>query len=226
MGLAELLEIQPGVTAVIGSGGKTTLLRVLGEELAGRGHRVILTTTTKIFPFSGIPTLTAPTESQLTAVLTEQKLICVGTPFGDTGKLTAPRIPMARLAQRADYVLVESDGSASRPLKAHDGHEPVIPTGAKRTICVAGLSGFGKPIREAAHRPEIFAELAGVTVEDAATPESTAQVLRAEALADQYVFNQADTVEQWEWARRCGELLDRPWTVAALEKGVWGTCVL
>ena len=36
MGLAELLEVRPGVTAVIGGGGKTSLLRVLGEELARR----------------------------------------------------------------------------------------------------------------------------------------------------------------------------------------------
>ena len=34
MGLAELLDIRPGVTAIIGSGGKTTLLQMLGEELA------------------------------------------------------------------------------------------------------------------------------------------------------------------------------------------------
>lgn len=34
MTLSQLLDIRPGVTAVIGGGGKTTLLRTLGEELA------------------------------------------------------------------------------------------------------------------------------------------------------------------------------------------------
>ena len=52
--LAELLTIRPGVTAVIGGGGKTTLLRTLGEELAGQ-HTVLLCTTTKIFPFPDLP---------------------------------------------------------------------------------------------------------------------------------------------------------------------------
>ena len=33
MTLSQLLDIRPGVTAVIGGGGKTTLLRTLGEEL-------------------------------------------------------------------------------------------------------------------------------------------------------------------------------------------------
>ena len=40
MTLSQLLDIRPGVTAVIGGGGKTTLLRTLGEELAGQ-HPVL-----------------------------------------------------------------------------------------------------------------------------------------------------------------------------------------
>ena len=51
MTLSQLLDIRPGVTAVIGGGGKTTLLRTLGEELAGQ-HPVLLCTTTKILLFS------------------------------------------------------------------------------------------------------------------------------------------------------------------------------
>ena len=226
MGLAELLDIRPGVTAIIGSGGKTTLLQMLGEELAEQGCRVILTTTTKIFPFSDVKMLTVPTEDEIAAAFAQQKLVCVGTPFGDTGKLTAPELSMECLARLADCVLVEADGSARLPMKAHEPHEPVIPAGANQTICVVGLSGFGRPIREAVHRPERFAELADVTVESAATPELVARVLRAEALADRYVFNQAEEVERWAWARRCGELLDRPWMAAALQRGVFGTCEL
>ena len=55
--LSERLGIRPGVTAVIGGGGKTTLLRTLGTELAADGARVLLCTTTKIFPFDGLPKL-------------------------------------------------------------------------------------------------------------------------------------------------------------------------
>ena len=53
MKLSELLNIQPGVTAIIGSGGKTTLIKTLGRELAEE-HSVLLTTTTKIMPFAEI----------------------------------------------------------------------------------------------------------------------------------------------------------------------------
>ena len=37
MELWKLLDIRPGLTAVIGSGGKTSLLRVLAQELSRRG---------------------------------------------------------------------------------------------------------------------------------------------------------------------------------------------
>ena len=50
MQLYERLGVPCGVTAVIGSGGKTTLLSALSRELPGT---VILTTTTHILPFEG-----------------------------------------------------------------------------------------------------------------------------------------------------------------------------
>ena len=47
MELWKLLDIRPGLTAVIGSGGKTSLLPVLAQELSRRGS-VLLATTTHI----------------------------------------------------------------------------------------------------------------------------------------------------------------------------------
>lgn len=194
MGLRELLDIRPGVTAVIGGGGKTTLLRTLGEELAAE-NRVLLCTTTKIFPFAGLENLPDPTEEELAAALGPHRLICAGAPVPGTGKLTAPGIPMARLAELADFVLVEADGSAQRPLKAHAPHEPVIPEEANQTICVVGASGFGKPIAEAAHRPALYAKLAGVPESAPATVETEAAVLLAEGLYSRVFINQAETAE-------------------------------
>ena len=217
MTLTELLNIRPGVTAVIGSGGKTTLLRTLGTELAEAGGRVLLCATTKIYPFPGLPC--AHDRAELDA-LAPSPLLCAGAPLAH-GKLTALEVPMADLAARVDYVRVEADGSARLPLKAHASHEPVIPPEVNQTICVVGISGFGRPIREAVHRPERFAALAGAWAEDAATPENTARVLVAEALADRYFFNQADTPELWEWARRCGERLPWPWAAGSLQKGLY-----
>lgn len=221
MELWSLLGVRPGVTAVIGSGGKTTLLRALGKELAA-SHRVLLCTTTKIYPFPGIPL--AETAEDLERLATGYPLICAGGPVAGTGKLTAPKQSLAELAERFDYVLVEADGSAGRPLKAHASHEPVIPSEANRTICVVGASGFGRPIREAVHRPERYAALAGVSESAAATPETEAAVLRAEGLGDIIYVNQAETDAARAAARNLAGLLKIPVMAGSLWRGEYETC--
>lgn len=217
MKLSACLDIRPGVTAVIGGGGKTTLLRVLGEELAEAGNRVLLCASTKILPFAGLENLTAPSEEALAEALEKRRLVCAGSPVPGTGKLTAPPVPMARLAALADYVLVEADGSAGRPMKAHAPHEPVIPAEANQTVLVIGASGFGQPIFQAAHRPERYAALAGVSLDAEVTPEIAAAVIDAEGFADRVLVNQVETAEQIAAARRLEELLACPVLSSALK---------
>ena len=113
--LYEKLSIPRGVTAVIGSGGKTTLLRTLSRELPGT---VLLATTTHILPFEGVPLVTDGGEAAVRRALAESRVVCVGTPAAE-GKLTAPSLPFSVLTRLADYVLVEADGSR-RP--GHSGH--------------------------------------------------------------------------------------------------------
>ena len=216
---AEALGVWKGVTAVIGGGGKTTLLRTLGEELAEE-NRVLLCTTTKIFPFPALPCAT--TAEALDS--REHRLLCAGTPVPGTGKLTAPPVPMAELASRFDYVLVEADGSAQRPLKAHAAHEPVIPAEAGQVICVVGASGFGRPVSEAAHRPELYARLAGVSVEDTAAPETEAAVLRAEGLHHRIYVNQVEASPALAASKALAALLDCPVLAGSLHRREYFVC--
>ena len=87
--LWELLEIEKGLTAVMGSGGKTGLLYELAEELRPYGT-VLLATTTHImrppqYPF-------AATAAELASALTSHGAACAGS-FTAEGKLTAPDFP-------------------------------------------------------------------------------------------------------------------------------------
>ena len=216
MELSSLLGISEGVTAVIGGGGKTTLLWTLGQELAGKGGRVLLYTTTKILPFPGIPC--AKSLAELEKLRGRHRLLCAGMVLPETGKLTALDVPMERLASGFDYVLVEADGAARRPLKAHAAHEPVIPPGANQTICVVGASGFGRPVCEAAHRPERYAALAGCAVGYKATPETEAAVLTAEALHRRVFVNQVETEAALSAARALGGLLECPVLAGSLRQ--------
>ena len=106
MKLTQCLEIKKGVTAVIGGGGKTTLTHVLARELAPVG-KVIITTSTKIWPPEEITYLLEPTESEIAVALKKENVICVGKAH-ETGKLTACSVPIFRLAQLCDYLLVEA----------------------------------------------------------------------------------------------------------------------
>lgn len=200
------LEIRRGVTAIIGSGGKTSLIDRLCRELPGT---VIVCTSTHIFPAEGLPLFTGKLDA-----MPCQKL-CLGTP-AEQGKLTAPVQSFEELAQLADFVLVEADGSKHLPLKAHLDHEPVIPACANQVIQVVGISGIGCPIEQAAHRPERFAERCGAAVTDIATLERVSTVLNTEALADRYVLNQADDEEARKWGLSLSFLLKKPTIITHL----------
>ena len=218
MKLGQALEIRRGVTAVIGGGGKTTLLRVLGEELAEAGHTVLLCTTTKIYPFPGLVNLSAPSEQALRRTLRSARLAAAGTPIPGTDKWGALELSMDCLMALANFVLVEADGSAGRPMKAHAAHEPVVPLQANQTILVVGASGFGHPIAQAAHRPERYARLAGVSPDALVSPEVEAAVLEAENLHDTVYINQVDTEERMSDAKKLKELLPCPVSAGALQQ--------
>ena len=230
--LASAFKIAPGITAIIGSGGKSTLLRTLGLELMRAGGRVLLCTTTHMFPVAGVPwdgssrRLDAapwkPGASHVPGCTCEA---CAGLARGsicqagvldpETGKLSAPAEPFNELAQRFDYVLTEADGSKRLPLKAHAAWEPVIPTGTANVIWVVGASGFGKPISEVVHRPELFRERCGCEPTDTATPGRVAMVLNAEMQAlelstARVMLNQADTLSDPTMADRFQAALSHP----------------
>ena len=202
----EALQVCPGITAIIGGGGKTTLLYRLARELEGRGS-VIVTTSTHIFKPTDLPF--ALTAGKVSGIL------CVGMPC-ENGKLSAPQQSFRELTALADYVLVEADGSAGRPLKAHASHEPVIPREANQVICVVGASGLNRPAAVKVHRPERFMALSG---SDTAAPEAVAAVLNKEALHTRVLINQADSPERIAAARELARLLNCPVVVASLQKG-------
>ena len=229
--LASALKIEPGITAIIGSGGKSTLLKMLGLELIRGGGRVLLCTTTHMFPVAGGPwdgtsrrldaapgkPGTPPVPGctcEACAGLVRGSICQAGVLDPETGKLSAPAEPIDQLAQRFDYVLAEADGSKRLPLKAHAAWEPVIPAAAANVVWVVGASGLGKPINEAVHRPELFCERCGCERTDIATPERVAQVLNAEMQMlnlnnARIMLNQVDTLADPTMADRFEAALGR-----------------
>ena len=91
MNRAKLLEILgqdlPRVVALMGAGGKTTLLHALGDMLARQGKRVVLTTTTHLGWEAGTCAPDSPEE--LNVVLSRQSgPVLAGYPDPSGRKLT------------------------------------------------------------------------------------------------------------------------------------------
>lgn len=185
--LCDVLEMGKGVTAVIGSGGKTSLIEQLAQELQGRGT-VLICTTTKMWRPAADAVL-CRTKEETIAALKSGKITYIGD-INEQNKLIPPAFDGWWLL--ADYVLVEADGSAGLPLKAHAEWEPVLPPVCGKVICVVGASGIGKPIQTVAHRPERFAALCGKKVTDTVEEANIAAVLSAEKYHDCVFINQAD----------------------------------
>ena len=175
-GLIAALEPPRGVIALVGGGGKTTLMLRLARELAQSGARVIVTTTTHIFPPEGIPTSNPATVDAAKKTLAQDNLVCFGTQ-AEQGKLSAPSLSFDDIEPLADYVLVEADGAKHLPLKAPAEHEPVIPIQTHLVVAVAGLDGAGQPIREIAFRPALYAGLCGKDERETVTERDIARVL-------------------------------------------------
>ena len=88
MQIAPLLHVGRGVTAIIGGGGKTTLMETLAGELSKKG-KVIITTTTHICRPKQYETLLDADEAAVSAALERSGIVCVASQ-AESGKLCAP----------------------------------------------------------------------------------------------------------------------------------------
>lgn len=179
--LSELFGLgEERVLALVGAGGKTTTMFALAHELAGRGWRVAVSTTTHIFCPDARQCPAVVTDGdpkKIAAALRETRLVTVGVPCAD-GKLSAPADEQLRyLQEAADYLLLESDGSRGLPIKAPNESEPVLYAGTEKIIAVGGLSCLGKPLEQVCHRAPLAQALLGVESGHLLTARDVAQLL-------------------------------------------------
>lgn len=210
------LAIPHGLTALVGGGGKTTLLWRLAKQFASCG-RVLVTTTTHIFPPEDVPVLQNPTVKDIREAFISERLLCIGAPV-ENGKLADAGIPFFALLPLCDYIFVEADGAKHHPLKAPAANEPVLPKETACVIAVAGMSGIGKTIAQAAHRPDRYAGVLGCDTAHVITPEDVARVLCSDAGQRKHVaseipyyivLNQADTKTLRDKGQQIAAALDK-----------------
>ena len=143
------------VIAVVGSGGKTTLIARLAKQSREAGMKTAVMTTTHMWLprcFSGAGMRISEAKQKM-----EQEGIVVFGQKGqgrEEGKLVFPgQAAYEELCRQADLTLVEADGSRGLPMKYPDqGREPVIPGNVDAIFVVFGLSAVGKPLNQVCHR--------------------------------------------------------------------------
>ena len=155
--ISNLLDLQKNeVIAIVGSGGKTSLLQHLAME--NKDKKTLLSTTTKMYPPDCDKHITEDENLQIGRNLFYEQC--------RDGKISVQDISKLKtLCQKADLSLLECDGARMLPLKGWDDHEPQIPDFATLTIGILPLWVLGAPVLGThIHRLEHFCAITGAVV--------------------------------------------------------------
>ena len=159
--------------ALVGGGGKTAFLFALDRELRQAGKRVLTSTTTKVWHAEALKSPRVifvkgnpAWRTDLQETLEKEGHLFLAEALLDSGKVQGITPSLAdELYEDAsiDYLLIEADGSAGRPVKAPDWHEPVIPVSVTRVVALMGLEALGRPMGpEVVFRQELVGKITGL----------------------------------------------------------------
>jgi molybdenum cofactor cytidylyltransferase len=170
------------LVALVGGGGKSTLLFALGTELAGAGRRVIVTTTTKMGRNQAAlaPTICWSSDIDCVTDALDQPGPVMLLNDGTSHKVTGPPpeiVDRVFATADVDYMIVEADGSRGRPLKAPAAHEPVVPQATTTVIVLIGVDAVGRPLAAVAHRVEQAIAFSGLLPHHILTSADCAHIL-------------------------------------------------
>lgn len=199
---------------MVGGGGKTSLMAVAAGDMTSRGSPggriLVLSTTTRLqrpCPLPGTGLFANPTEPPDLPVNGNRAVLWVGMETADGSKWQGPDSEaLMRFAGSQDSrstLVVEADGSAGRPVKLTDFHEPVIPDATTTVVAVMGLSALGRPAGSGTiHRLKYWEERTGGSPGRAITGEQLYRLVlhprgcfrgARKGMRRLLVLNQADT---------------------------------
>lgn len=136
------------ITAFTGSGGKTSLMFALGEELSQKG-RVLITTTTKIYePFKNQYENLFLAETGEILKGTGKNIDIFGSKIKE-GKLISPtEDEIFKIKSDYDYILYEADGAKEKIMKFWESYEPCILPFTDTVIGVGNIKALGMKFDE------------------------------------------------------------------------------
>ncbi len=184
--LASILELAaspPGVISFIGGGGKTTVISKLASDLTSAGQKVLITTTTKFYPFPELTHFTAKNDPDVIKKLenhfANNDLAVYGSNLTAENKIEGiSSIELLKLREELPVtILVEADGSRRLPVKGYNPDEPIIPECTELVIALAGADAIGKSLtQQTVHRPQQLSKAIKVEIGSLLTEEKLALI--------------------------------------------------
>lgn len=199
------------ITAIVGAGGKTTLLHSLAENYIQEGKSVFVTTTTHMLIEPD--TLLTDDSEEIIAELSQKGYAMAGIKTGEKIK-SLSQSTYEQVCEYADEILVEADGAKHFPLKIPNESEPVIPENADRIIVVCGMHSIDKTASEAIFRLDTADDTLGITNNTVITPTIIQKIINKfyiEKLMEKYndkeiIIHAANAESLYE--RACASLIE------------------
>lgn len=155
------------ITAVVGFGGKTTLIKELAKQYTSQGKKVFVTTTTHMLIEDD--TLLTDDADVIIAELKSKGYAMAGVADGIKIKALSDDT-YAKVCKYADVVLVEADGSKKMPLKYPNDSEPVIPDNVDEIVVVCCFDALGQKAKDVCHRLEYAKKYVGINDDTVISP--------------------------------------------------------
>lgn len=163
------------IKAIVGSGGKTSLIHKMAKEYIAQGRKVFVTTSTHMMIEDAA--LLSDNPKEIIQVLGTRGYVMAGIQDGRKMKALSYET-YQKVCERADIVLIEADGSKHMPLKFPADFEPVIYDNVNEIVVVAGLHGLGKKAGEVVHRLELAKGQLGIEEDTIITPNHIQNMIR------------------------------------------------
>lgn len=160
------------IKAIVGSGGKTTLIRQLAKDYYDQGYKVFVTTSTHMMIEE--KTLLSDDAQTIIHELEKNRYVMAGIQEGSKIKALSYDTYM-EVCQHADVVLIEADGSKQMPLKFPNENEPVIYDHVDEILVVTSLLALDHKAKECVHR---LNEIDFIQEDDVITANHVQRLLR------------------------------------------------
>jgi len=170
--------------AIIGGGGKTSLLHRLGDELAFFYNKVLISSVTRSAKHGDQKVYFRDDLDKYDQELLfkDNNPLCLMNGKYGPNKFSGFEVDyLKELWQKSDLCIFECDGARNLPLKVHDDKDPIVPDYSSHVIIVVGADVVNTSVRDGmVHRPDMFCEKWNICDSENLSVEKISEIVTSE----------------------------------------------